>query len=1228
MSLFVRPKPVVMVPSRRRPPLGKPAFPDAHSISCVSCEGVFTLGGREPGRGAEGDGMRFESLARHFDQRVRQRGAIYAQQGRVSQLLVQPTAVQAVVRGSELYCVSLRRMGVDAGWHILASCACPYEDLCKHVWAVVIKALPTMEAMWGGARGPVTIETDWEAEAPVAAASRAPVFKPPSKPRRPRTPEWQRLLQETHPHEWMRRPRETAGTEPIVGRVWYVIDAPRSRQGESLVLALMRDPDGGSAGPTHHPQHPAANTARLRKLSLLARDVEHIVNPDDRAICAMLVGAGRPGREYDPFGNHFDRHTQGASLWKVDPCMAGVLMPMLQETGRLCWRHADDAAPRPARWVPERPWRLGLELHDRERVSRRSPVSGRAPDRSTVLAPCVLSGEQRLPLSEVSMVTGGTHGLVLHEGDLAPLMASRTDLQWCLGLGTRPAVRVEREELGDLLAKLSEFGLALEVAWPEAWGVHARSDVPPRGRLTLRSRGQAHGLAPSGSLHADVEYLYDHTCAGEGAGAYVRVPEPDGTLGLVRRDLAREQRLGARVLELGGKRDAYGGRLVVPIKRAGLIATALLREGWEVLGEKGVYRLAGEVNIKASSGIDWFEIRGGVSFGEASASIGAVLEALGKGEGFVTLGDGSLGMLPENWLRSCARWFALGRVEGDGVRFSKAQVSVVDALLAQLPAATCDAQVAAARERLKTFDGIAPRREPVGFRGSLRHYQRDGLGWMDFLGKFGLGGCLADDMGLGKTVQVLAHILDQRSTASAAAGPKARIARKQRAAGSAPAAGSASTAAPWLVVAPKSLVFNWAREAERFAPGLRVLAHTGPERGDQPKALTEADLVLTTYATMRLDVQLLREIEFEGVVLDEAQAIKNPASHAAKAARLLRARRRLALTGTPVENRIDDLWSIFEFLNPGMLGSLPAFQIAVRTSPAGKGEMTPAGSEHSAPPGRPEAVAVTDSGAELLRRVLRPFMLRRTKAAVAPDLPARSEQTVSCELEGKQKDLYNSLRKRYQAQLLGRVERDGMSHSRIHVLEALLRLRQAACHPALIEPKLASAESSKVSTLVEMLEELTQEGHKALVFSQFTSLLGLVRATLDDRKIAYEYLDGKTTTRERVACIDRFQSDASPGVFLISLKAGGTGLNLTSAGYVFLLDPWWNPAVEAQAIDRTHRIGQDKSIIAYRLIARGTVEERILELQSTKRELAEAIVTENQGPLASMTADDLAWLLS
>src|SRR5262249_9493429 len=400
---------------------------------------------------------------------------------------------------------------------------------------------------------------------------------------------------------------------------------------------------------------------------------------------------------------------------------------------------------------------------------------------------------------------------------------------------------------------------------------------------------------------------------------------------------------------------------------------------------------------------------------------------------------------------------------------------------------------------------------------------------------------------------------------------------------------------PSLVVVPKSLIFNWHQECTRFTPELKVVEYTGLARSRLRKKLFRADVVLTTYGTVRRDILHLKEIEFDYVVLDEAQAIKNPSSQVAKAARLLRAANRLALTGTPIENQLRDLWSIFEFLNPGMLGRASIFKL------------------HT-------SEAADDESRKLLSQALRPFILRRTKKEVARELPEKFEQTIVCNMGKQQEQLYTELRDHYRQSLLGLVRKQGLARSKIHVLEALLRLRQAACHPALLDEKHVDAPSAKLDALGLHLSDLLEEGHKALVFSQFTSYLAIVRRYLDQRNFAYEYLDGQT--RNRKERIDRFQTDATCGVFLISLKAGGLGLNLTAADYVFLLDPWWNPAVEMQAIDRAHRIGQTRRVFAYRLICRNTVEEKIAELQGKKKDLADAILQGDNNTISDPTGAD------
>jgi len=545
----------------------------------------------------------------------------------------------------------------------------------------------------------------------------------------------------------------------------------------------------------------------------------------------------------------------------------------------------------------------------------------------------------------------------------------------------------------------------------------------------------------------------------------------------------------------------------------------------------------------------------------------------------VELSDGSLGILPEGMAEQFEPMIALATRHDGRLRYSRLQVALLDALLAGQPQSQVDEAFAHLRAELAAGDRPEAETEPTGFQGTLRHYQREGLGWLTFLERMGLGGCLADDMGLGKTIQVLAMLVRRRATLEAGG-----LGHR-----------------PSLVIVPKSLVFNWIEEATRFAPQLRVLNHTGNTRGEAAGSMTDHDVVLTTYGTLRRDIVRHREVEFDYVVLDEAQSIKNAGSQAAKACRLLRARHRLALTGTPVENHIGELWSIFEFLNPGQLGSASRLK---RFLAGGQGT----------------------GAAEVVARAVKPFLLRRTKAQVLSDLPEKTEQTIFCELGESQRKTYDELREHYRLELSGRIGRLGIGKARFAVLEALLRLRQTACHPALIDPSRIDEPGAKLETLLEQLGEVIDEGHKVLVFSQFTSFLAILRHHLDGRGQTYEYLDGKTTDRQ--ARVTRFQEDPDCRLFLVSLKAGGQGLNLTAADYIYILDPWWNPAVEAQAVDRAHRIGQTRRVFAYRLIARDTVEEKILALQARKRELADSIVRADENMITSLSADDVELLLS
>src|SRR5258708_30268673 len=423
-------------------------------------------------------------------------------------------------------------------------------------------------------------------------------------------------------------------------------------------------------------------------------------------------------------------------------------------------------------------------------------------------------------------------------------------------------------------------------------------------------------------------------------------------------------------------------------------------------------------------------------------------------------------------------------------------------------------------------------------------------------------------MGLGKTVQALAHLEFRRQ---AGAGPS-------------------------LVVMPRSLLHNWKVEAERFAPKMRVLEHWGPDRTRDAASFKDFDLVLTTYGTLRADVTFLNDREFDCVILDESQSIKNAGTATAKAARPLAGKQRLALSGTPIESQLGELWSLMEFLNPGLLGSGAQFRNILEDR------------DSDSPEGR-----------AMIARALRPFILRRTKDQVASELPARTEQTVLVELGRTERTRYDELKAHYRKALLSGGK--AASSGTFNVLEALLRLRQAACHPGLLDPARRTQPSSKLEALLVYLRDVVEEGRKALVFSQFTSFLSIVKTALDVEGIPYSYLDGKT--RDRAAAVDKFRTDPECKLFLISLKAGGLGLNLTEAEVVFLLDPWWNPAIEAQAIDRTHRIGQTRPVFAMRLVTKDTVEEKVLELQRSKRDLADAILGGKSGGLGDLTREDL-----
>jgi superfamily II DNA or RNA helicase len=803
----------------------------------------------------------------------------------------------------------------------------------------------------------------------------------------------------------------------------------------------------------------------------------------------------------------------------------------------------------PAAWDAGDPWKLWVEVRQREREQWSIEASLRR-------------GEERMELSQPLLLL--ENGLLITPGMIARFDAGGA-FAWVSELRSVKRITFRDRERDAVLEKLLESDVLPPLELDDALKFEERRVHPRLGLRVTQQRDLAG--EPSFRAHLLMDYGRGWTEDSFGrAGIWL----PEERVFLVR-DAEAESAARDILKDLGLKPANGAWRLGA--KSMPRVVRELLQAGWHVEAEGKAFRPPGPARVDVSSGIDWFELRAEVNYGDTTVSLPQLLEALRRGDTMVPLGDGSFGLLPEEWLERFAPLAGLGTKEEGHLRFSRNQAGLLDALLAAQPEVRVDEVFARVSQALRDFRGVRIAEQPRGFTGQLRDYQREGVGWMEFLREFGFGGCLADDMGVGKTAQVLA-VLESR--------------REQK-------------KGPSLVIAPKSLMFNWRAEAARFTPNLRVLEHTGLTR--DVELIASHDLVLSTYGTLLRDAPQLAGITFDYVVLDEAQAIKNASTASAKAVRLLRGEHRLALSGTPVENHLGELWSLFEFLNPGMLGEAKVLKLA-------GGLARNPGEEARA----------------LLRQALRPFILRRTKQQVARELPAKTEQTIFCELGDAQRKQYDELRQHYRESLLKRVQQQGLGRSKMHVLEALLRLRQAACHPGLLDPARAADPSAKLDLLLEQLSELGEEGHQALVFSQFTSLLAIVRQKLDSAGIKYEYLDG--ATRNRQARVDAFQNDRQCTVFLISLKAGGLGLNLTAAEYVFLLDPWWNPAVEAQAVDRAHRIGQTRPVFAYRLIARDTVEEKVLDLQKTKRDLADAILGGDTSIIRDLKREDLELLLS
>lgn len=1089
------------------------------------------------------------SLARYFAIAVRERGYQYYRQRRVRIEDGSASEVRAEVRGTEEYSVLLQWTGE----RLKAFCNCAFfienDQPCKHLWAVLLAA-DTEQYLSGVARVkfPVIdtkaiLEQSTDRNPPAVYDERLQIPKPrPTPPRPPQPAAWKKqlsgILQVTDAV-----PQSAHAGWPTGAEVLYLVDIAASRTAKALALSVeTREPKKNGGWKMSRP------------LNLRRGDLHSLQSALDREILSLLMGGSR---QYAyAYSNTYEQVPTG---YQLPPLLASTVAAKILGSGRCFYSHLkNDANPTALRWDEGAPWQFVLKMEE-------------MGDQGWQLQGRFRRGEESMELGAPLLTLPG--GFLFTSEMVAPL-AEDAAYAWIAHLKSDKPIVVPAQDKDEFLAQLLSAPVVPALELPASLRFEEVTTVP---RPCLKIYRPAVRYGPD-KMRALLSFDYDGRAVAENATARGFFNAAAGSF--LRRDQAAEKAAAAFLVAVGMRPmaatwESEAGWELAPAKLPRMVRT-LMDEGWHVVAEGKTFRRPGTTRAEITSGVDWFELHGAVEYGETTAQLPQLLQALKRGETMVTLDDGSYGLLPEEWLQRFGVVAAMGDAAGDHIRFASGQAGLLDALLAAQPAVSCDETFACVRKELKDFQQLTAAEQPAGFVGQLREYQREGLGWMHFLRRFRFGGCLADDMGVGKTAQVLA-LLETR--------------RELRAAG--------EVERPSLVVVPKSLIFNWSQEAARFTPQLRVLDHTGI--GRNKNRFADVDLILTTYGTLRRDAAHFKDIVFDYVILDEAQAIKNAATESHKAVRLLLGNHYLALSGTPVENHLGELWALFEFLNPGLLGAASAFQVA--------------GGELRNP---------SEETRQLLAHALRPFILRRTKEQVAKELPSKIEQTIYCDLEPRQRKMYNDLRQHYRDLLLNKINSDGIAKSKIQVLEALLRLRQAACHPGLIDVKLKKDSSAKLDVLLDQLEDVIAEGHKALVFSQFTSLLAIVRERLKGTN--HEYLDGKTTDRQ--AHVERFQNDPECRLFLISLKAGGLGLNLTAADYVFILDPWWNPAVEAQAVDRAHRIGQERQVFAYRLIARDTVEEKVLQLQETKRNLADAILGASNSLIRDLRPEDIELLFS
>ncbi|MBD8606056.1 DEAD/DEAH box helicase [Aeromicrobium sp. CFBP 8757] len=1086
-------------------------------------------------------------LRRAFDSGSLSRGKLYAHAGRVSVSSVDPDgdAASGEVRGTDpqVYSTTVQLRETKAGGtHVVATCSCPVGYGCKHAVALIIAVRSSIET-----------EPDEPVDARKASmdAAIASVDAYARKVARPSEPQWRSAL------------------APLVGAPgrgrtdWALrIDlAPSYYRGEALLSArpLKRGAKGtwiktGATWPDveattrgfsgGHPQVDA-----LAELQVAVRSHYSHVRRSDGTI--DLGGLTRDAwRVFDLMadagvtllgpGNAEVTVVRDPVVVSVDIAPVGEAGD-LSVTASLSHANVDDAQ------ADDRVLLIGQPAHGIAAWDHDSP-------RRLWLAPFAEPLDQPL-----RMLVQNQQGVQIPARDADEFLRDfYPRMERTLG-SVRVDPRIEVPEIVPprLSMKVTHDGLSAAVEWGFVYEVDGR---------TLRAAWGS-GLEPFRDRAAEQDLVNDF------------VPPP----GLpVVTDRTGRVKVVPRATVDGYPAAVLSEDVVPALEAAGVEV--------QTVGDRPNYRLAGTapvVHISLEDGkdprSDWYDLAVTVTIEGERVHFGPLFAALAAGESHVVLLSGTYLSIdrPElvqlRELIQEARELTDKHADGDQLRVSRFQAGLWDELVAL---GTIDRQASSWKESIsaiRSLDEVPVPELPAGLDADLRPYQRDGYAWLSFLADHSLGGILADDMGLGKTVQALAMIVRQVERGSG----------------------------PFLVVAPTSVVGNWAREAQRFAPGLKVATIQGTRsrrRTELADEVAGADLVVTSYALFRLENDAYREQTWAGLLLDEAQFVKNHQGKTYQCARRLDAPFKLAITGTPLENSLMDLWSMLSIVAPGLYPDPQRFAASYQK---------PIETGHG-----------NDKLALLLKRV-RPLMRRRTKEEVASDLPPKTEQVLEVAMSPRHARIYQTHLQRERQKVMGLLADDASDH-RFEVLASLTKLRLLSLDPALVDEEHDGVGSAKIDVLLEHLHEVTAEGHRVLVFSQFTSYLARVRARLDEDGIAYSYLDGRTSNRQ--AAVDSFTSGQT-SVFLISLKAGGVGLNLVEADYVYVLDPWWNPAAEAQAVDRAHRIGQTRPVMVYRLVSAETIEQKVMELKARKSALFDAVMDDGAALSGALTSDDIRGLL-